>query len=92
MNDQPRVEWVGRVDVAEVAEALGVASDMVMAVHSDGVVLWTDAVGDDDDIWAATLGRDADGIIVVGPRRSTGTLAEFKARMDAAMHDRFDGS
>lgn len=86
-----RTEWVGRTEVAEVAEALGVPSDMIMAVSSEGVVLWTypHEMDDDGQIWSATLGRDADGIIVVGPKMATGTLGELHTRIDAAMRERF---
>ncbi len=85
-----RTEWTDRTAFAEIAEALGVPTDMIMAVHSDGVVLWTDNADDDDEpIWFARVGRDADGVMVVGPRQSTGTIGEFKSRMDAAMRETF---
>lgn len=83
-----RVEWVGRVEMAEVAEALGVQSDEVMAVHSDGIVLWTTetfSLGDEATIWRAQLGRDADGLIVVGPKESLGTMGLFREKMRELM-------
>ena len=90
MAARTRTEWTDRTAFAEIAEALNVPTDMIMAVHSDGIVLWTDnADVDEEPIWYARVGRGADGVMVVGPRTSTGTIGDFKARMDAAMRDVF---
>lgn len=84
-----QTEWVGRTEMAEVAEALNVPTDMIMAVSSDGTVLFTYPHEMDDDgiIWVARLGRDADGVVVASPPQPTGTLGEFKAKMDAHMRE-----
>jgi len=89
MTNEMRVEWVGRADMAEVAEAIGVPTDLIMAVHSTGAVIWSDGVDDDSNMWWAVIGRDADGLIVVGPRRITGSVGELNRRLADAMRDRF---
>jgi hypothetical protein len=70
-DDEPNIEWRGRVDFAEFAEALGIPSDLVMAVtpRQHGgvqafVVLYTrpDDRGKPPEVWAQVLTRDADGV------------------------------
>jgi hypothetical protein len=62
-----RAEWRGRSAFAEVAEALGVRSDQVMAVtelRGQVVALFT---YDDDEtlIFATTLKRGVDDVLIV---------------------------
>lgn len=75
-----RQEWRPGVDFAEFAEALGINTDQIMAATKlDGehaTVLFTaepDEHGFDPDepIYAASLARDADGILVVTSRQLT---------------------
>jgi hypothetical protein len=89
MTSETKFEWRGRMDFAEVAEALGVPSDMVMAVQSTGVAIWTEGVADDDPMWWARIGRDSDDVIVVGPRIIFGTVGELNDRLADAMREAF---
>lgn len=78
MSD-PRVEWVNSIQLVEVAEAVKTTTELVMAVHSDGLVLYTPE--DTEEIWFARLDRDADGILVAGPGQFMATFDDFHARM-----------
>ena len=65
-----RAEWHGKVDFAEVAEALSVTTEQIMAAispHSEDVlVLFTP--GDPNEyppkVFSAQLKRDTDGVLV----------------------------
>jgi len=89
MGDHTRVEWVKGVELHEAAEALGIATAEIMAVHSDGRALFTTETetAEDPPIWRAQLRRDADGILVAGPWESIGTVADFHAAMRRLMDD-----
>lgn len=87
MQPPDRVEWVSGVDMHEVAEALGVDTVDVMAVHSDGMALFTTETltAEDPPIWRARLARDADGIVVAGPREFVCSTEQFKREMNALL-------
>jgi len=75
-----RQEWRPGVDFAEFAEALGINTDQIMAasnVNDEHVAVLFAATTDDhgcdpdEPIYAASLARDADGILVVTSRQLT---------------------
>lgn len=63
-----RVEWKGRAEFAEVAEALQTTTELVMAVRrnkrGEFLVLYTPDYPDDNTVWTARLSRDADDLLV----------------------------
>jgi len=83
-----RHEWQSRHAFAEFAESLSITTEDIMAVNYDPdakryTAVFTDGIADTPkDEWpsmtvfACTLHRDADDILVAGPRRDTGTLAD----------------
>jgi hypothetical protein len=87
MSKEPRVEWVGALDMAEVAEAVKTTSDLVMAVHSGGIVMYTPE--GTEEIWVARLDRDADNILVAGPGRFWITFAQFEKEMQEGLDAKF---
>lgn len=79
-------EWHNAPEFAEVAEALGVNTVDVMALLPDRVVLYTPDPEDPDPmIWAAHLGRDADGILIAARRRELKPTSQFHAAMEELM-------
>jgi hypothetical protein len=79
MSTEPKVEWVNRFAMREVAEAVGTTTELVMAVHSDGICLYTPE--GTEEIWRCQISRDADGIAVAGPGEKFSTFDEFHAEM-----------
>lgn len=69
--------------MAEVAEAVGTSTDLVMAVHSDGICLYTPE--GTEDIYRCQLDHDVDGILVAGPGTFVATFAEFQAEIQTFM-------
>lgn len=64
--------WEGRSAFAEYAEALNVQTDEIAVVIARGdrfVAIFAEH-GDEEGAWVATLGRDADGILVEMGERS----------------------
>lgn len=91
MTDEPLAEWHDRAAFAEIAEALGVSTRYILAVHGgEGVVLWTPSETDDGDIWGGIMQRDADGILHVINRRFFTSVAEFQARADEEIRKRLE--
>lgn len=68
-DERPRVEWTKRASFAQVAEALGVDTDHIMAVQNE-LVLYTPKLdaGADSQVWAAELERDDAGVLRVASR------------------------
>lgn len=81
------VEWVNSYDMREVAEAVKTTSDLIMAVHSSGIVLYTPE--GTEEIWRAFISRDADDIVVAGPGTFVATFAEFHADMTKGLDAKF---
>jgi hypothetical protein len=79
----PRAQWARATDFAEVAEALGIATDHLMARLDDpsGVVTAMYSTHVDDEAAAvriAALTRDPDGILRVRSDRDTGfTVGDY---------------
>ena len=64
MTERIRTRWAHGPDFAEVAEALGVRTDQVMAMlPRDGIVTVMFTPKDHGRIWAASLERDRGGIL-----------------------------
>lgn len=63
-----RTEWRNAVDFAEVAETLHVTTTQVFAVLNphdrDLLVLYSPSLDDDERLFAVTLKRDADDVLV----------------------------
>jgi hypothetical protein len=82
--DRYSVEWRRRTAFAEVADALGIPTDQVMAaMPAQGgqpwTVLYTPERSDspDAEVFAAHLDRDAGGVLVAYKRARAGTVADF---------------
>lgn len=86
MMEMPRAEWKSREEFAEVAEAIGVPTDHIMAVRwgggdGDCIALWSaDELAEalETVVFATVLRRDSAGILTVAvlPRR-VGVVGEF---------------
>ena len=74
-----RAEWHDRVDFAEVAEALGIETEDIMAMLPEQIVIFTTDTHDDEKskLWASKLGRDADGILIAATPTFVSTAATF---------------
>jgi len=83
-----RYEWKDRTAFAEMAEALEIDTDEVMAANplkddKGFVVLYTVNTDSPDAIvWEALLARDDDGILRREKHRGLCPLSEFMARLD----------
>ena len=86
MSD-PRVEWVNRNELSEVAEALGVSTTYVLGVHSDGIVIWTPSEEDDGDLWKARLRRDSQGVIIVLDKQFLCTSRQFRDSVEGKIQE-----
>jgi len=73
-----KFEWRKRHDFAEVAETLGVSTEWILAVASDGRVLWTPSETLDGDIWFGKWERTPDGVLYVTDRRFLATAEQFQ--------------
>ena len=87
MTDQPpRVEWQRRLAFVEVAEALGVNTDQIMATmprHDYVLALYTPHPTDPPRIYAARLQRDGGLLNVVGtPVELPGAWDDIRRRME----------
>jgi hypothetical protein len=77
------VAWAHGPDFAEVAEALGISTDMVLARMLDKFVMYTDEEG---EIMSAILKRDEEGILRVLERtKHPGMAEEFARRLEETM-------
>lgn len=77
-------EWADRTAFAEVAEALGVRTDMVLAVSSDGIAIFTPE--GEDEFSIAELGRDGDGVpVVVSVTPLPGMAEQIERNIEAAL-------
>lgn len=91
MSDEPRHEWARGPQFAEVAEALGLNTDQVLAASlRDGrwFVMFTPRRDGRGDVWMAVLERGDDGLLRVRRQRRTGQtvegfIDELKRRPDA---------
>lgn len=86
----PRAEWRGAPDFAEVAEALNVPTDHIMAVMREQatyVVLYTPSLeGYEPPVYRVGLRRDRDGIL--RPADLAHELPSFYTRMRALIEAR----
>jgi hypothetical protein len=79
VSDEPRHEWARAPHFAEVAEALGLNTDQVLASSlRDGrwFVMFTPRRDGRGDVWMAVLERHDDGLLQVRRRRRTGQTIE----------------
>lgn len=89
MSDEPgyRAEWAGRTQFAEVAEAVGVPTDCIMAaVETDGrVTVMFSRPEDETVVYGQAFRRDADGVLRAAsePREIPGVLDEIKRDVEA---------
>lgn len=93
----PRLEWRGRADFAEYAEAVACETDEVLSAAEKGgvaAVLYSPGVGGlrkyeeldpDTMILKAILRRDDDGVLRVDETGEAGTLGEFMAQVEGKM-------
>lgn len=84
-----RAEWHGRSDFAEVAEALGIFTDEVMAMTKVGqdegyLVLYSTGTADEATavVHRALLERGADRVLRMTKHHRMGSLSEFMERAD----------
>ena len=88
---KPEFEWHKAVDFAEVAEAIGIPTTQVAAIHfaDDNVIvaIYTAEPGDHDDhtVWTVMLRRDADGILIPGPPTARGTIGDMHAEIERGL-------
>ena len=85
--EEQRVEWVNSIQLHEVAEAVKTTTELVMAVHSSGIVLYTPE--GTEEIWRCLISRDADGIAVAGPGTFLATFDQFQEEMKSKLDERF---
>lgn len=81
------VEFHGRADFAEVAEAVGVSTDLVLAMNVDAAGVVTVLYSQPDDVervFGVLLLRDDDGVLVAlhPPRELVGLMDEMRARLE----------
>lgn len=90
-----RTEWRGRVFFHDVAEAIGIPSDLVLALRGgkDGTLfaLYT-TEADETLIRSVLLRYDRDGILRVAtvPREHPGLWEEIKRGADARIRDELE--
>jgi len=91
------VEWHKALDFAEVAEALGVPTDCIMAARNpEGGQVTVFYTPEDSDlenptILAATLRRGADGVLFLAsqPEEQVGMWDSLKADIEGKLRDQF---
>lgn len=95
-DDKGRVEWVSRVDMAQLAEALGIDSDLVISatMREYGLlVMWTTSDDYSEQIMGSVLLPDDDGILRVVKTGPTGsTLQDWADKVAAKMKERGIGA
>ena len=97
-----RAEWKSGPDLAEYAEALGVETRMIMAVHpaDPTIVIYTPELDETNldepgPIMFATLARDADGILMVVGEPNVSSIdwqamkANIESEIERRMRERF---
>lgn len=73
----PRTRWAGRQHFTEVAEALKIPNDLVIAaMDADGQTYAFFSLTDEGEWWSAILSRDADGILRERSRRELTDLRQ----------------
>ena len=85
------------LDFAEHAEALGINTDDIFAVATEGdnvvVVLYTRDAVDKPPVWLARLGRDADGVFVTMGEPELFAGGEFwddaRTAIERRLHERY---
>lgn len=101
MSEQPYdARWARAPEFAEVAEALGIPTDHILAMlptdqNQRCHVLYTPELPEhvthdsDPDVYEASLQRDADGILVVfgEPRLKPGYWAEVRRQVEDTLGD-----
>jgi hypothetical protein len=80
-------EWHSRTAFAEVAEALGVETGDIMATMDNMVLYTTETLTSDPPIWRASLGRDADGILVASPPELVGSTSGWHAQIEKLVEE-----
>jgi hypothetical protein len=80
------VRWGKNTDFAEVAEALGIRTDQVVAVslgNDSLMTLYTPFDDKPDETWSARLGRTVDGILVVTDTKIVpGFIEDLRKKME----------
>lgn len=74
-DENPRVKWATRVEMAELAEAIGIDSDLVISATERDyglLVMWTRSGEPEEEIMGSVLRRDDDGIYRVVKTGTTG--------------------
>ena len=85
---RPRAEWTDRTKFAEVAEALGVSTEYILAVSDNGIVLWTPSQTPEGDIWRGRLERDADGVLHVIHKEFSSTVADMQEMIRKTLEEK----
>lgn len=93
----PTVGWGGRTEgpMPEIAEALGVTTDLVMAVHDMGRGKYTAFYSPEYDkgdttLWLALLKRSGDGILKVVHREPRPDMWErIQAQIEGSLREKF---
>ena len=84
-------EWTKRHEFHEIAEALGVDTDMIMAVYprgKDTAILYTpEGHSEQDWLWLAILKRGKWGILEVAGRRKFKTVGEVNQELAEHMKE-----
>jgi hypothetical protein len=87
-------KWRGRADFAEIAEALDVTTEAIMAAMPDGdevFVLWTPKDSDPGDltIVSGVLQRGTDGVLFLasGPQEQPGMWEEITSTVERRLKD-----
>jgi hypothetical protein len=76
---QVRHEWVGKTTFQEVAEALHVNTDQIVA-WTGRIALFT-PTEDDTDVWMAFLRQDNDGIWHETSRMPSPTMTDYMRKL-----------
>ena len=93
MSDRPETRWTGREAFAEVAEALKIRTDQVLAMtrRGDGYfVVFTPSEDGSGAVWAGLCKRDPDEVMVAVAQHATGEnvedwTAEISRRMEKGL-------
>ena len=100
MSGEPRVEWRGRLDFAEVAEALDVPTDQVMSVLAqpgtgDLLVIYNPEPSDDYQrtlLYSVLVRRGQDDVLFAAstPKAQPGLWEQIEADLRRALNDEGD--
>lgn len=82
-----KVELHSGVDFAEMAEALGINTDLILTagIEADGFfVLYTPGLPEDETLWSVRLKRDSSGIFQRDsvPKAHPGAIEELQRKLE----------